>query len=53
MDAAEKSRMVTGDLSNSEALVLSDFLSRFKLSAALTIEHPAEERVLERVRATM
>jgi hypothetical protein len=38
--------MATIELRPEEAIVLLDFLSRFAQDEALTIEHPAEERIL-------
>ena len=53
MTDALKVGMVSIDLSSSEALVLFELLARFEKTAVLQIEHPAEERVLEQVQATM
>ena len=38
--------MATIELRPEEALVLVEFLSRFTQDETLTIEHPAEERIL-------
>jgi hypothetical protein len=49
----EEAGAMTVDLSSSEGLVLFELLARFEKSGVLEIEHPAEERVLEQVQATL
>lgn len=48
-----KPKNVTIELTNSEALVLFDFLARFNARDELEFEYPAESRVLWDIESTL